>query len=194
MSAERLATAEKRVAALPPEIRDRPLKVAPYREATARVTAACPAWELAADGQALLGNKKAREAEAKLAEAARLAPKEGVLRTLHAASLAELKRSEPAVAESREGARLAQQVFLSQVVAGELLLQPAPAESLGFLDRAESLLPGIAEVALMRGRALESLKRRDDAVASYKEAVNRDPQGETGAAAYKRLRALGAVQ
>ncbi len=194
MSAERLATAEMRVAALPPEIRERPLKVAPYREATARVAAARPAWDLAADGQALLGGKKAREAEAKLAEAVRLAPREGVLRTLHAASLAELKRSEPAAAESREGARLAQRVFLSQVVAGELLLQPAPAEALGFLDRAEALLPGVAEVALMRGRALEALGRRDDAVAAYKEAVDRDPQGETGAAAYKRLRALGAVQ
>jgi predicted Zn-dependent protease len=194
MSAERLATAEKRVAALPPEIRDRPLKVAPYREATARVMAGRPAWDLAADAQSLLGGKKTREAEAKLAEAVRLAPDEGVLRTLHAASLAEMKRTEPAVSESREGARLAQRVFLSQVVAGELLLRPAPAEALACLDRAESLLPGIADVALLRGRALEALKRRNDAIAAYREAVDRDPQGETGAAAYKRLLALGAVK
>jgi predicted Zn-dependent protease len=194
MSAERLATAEQRVAALPTEIRDRPLKLAPYREATSRIAADRPAWELAADAQALLGGKKAGEAEAKLAEAARLAPREGVLRTLHSVSLAELKRTDPAVSQAREGARLAPRVFLSQVVAGELLLRPAPADALACLDRAESLLPGIAEVALMRGRALESLKRRDDAVASYKEAVNRDPQGDVGAAAYKRLRTLGAVQ
>jgi beta-barrel assembly-enhancing protease len=191
MSAERLATAQKRVAALPPEVRDRPLKVAPYRQATAQVVADRPAWDLASDGQQLLGAKKNAEAEGKLAEAVRLAPKAGVLRTLHAASLAEVKRTEAAVAEGRDGARLAPKVFLSQVVAGELLLRPNPTESLACLDRAETLLPGIAEVALMRGRALESLKRRDDAVAAYKEAVNRDPQGETGAAAAKRLRAMG---
>ena len=194
MSAERLATAEKRVAALPPEVRDRPLKVAPYRQATSRIVAERPAWDLASDAQALLGNKKNKEAEAKLAEAVRLVPSSGVLRTLHAASLAEAKRDEPAIAEGREGARLAQDVFLCQAVAGELLLRPDPAGALVCLDRAEEILPGIADVALLRGRALESLKRRSEAIGAYKEAVNRDPQGETGAAAYKRLQALGAVQ
>ena len=191
MSAERLATAERRVAALAPEVRDRPLKVAPYREATSRIAAERPAWDLASDAQALLGKKKNSEAEAKLAEAVRLVPKNGVLRTLHAVSLAEAKRHEPAIAEGREGARIAQGVFLSQAVAGELLLKPAPADALVCLDRAEEILPGIADVALLRGRALESLKRRNEAIDAYKETVNRDPQGETGAAAAKRLRALG---
>ncbi len=191
MSAERLATAEKRLAALPPEIRNRPLKVAPFKAATSRVMAERPAWDLAGDAQGLLGAKKNAQAEAKLAEAVRLIPQAGVLRTLHAASLAEVKREGAAVSESREGARLAPNVFLSQVVAGELLLKPDPADALDCLDRAEALLPGVAEVALMRGRAFESLRRRDDAVAAYKEAVNRDPQGETGAAAAKRLHALG---
>ena len=114
-----------------------------------------------------------------------------MLRTLHAVSLAEAKRNEPAIDEGREGARIAQGVFLSQVVAGELLLKPAPADALVCLDRAEEILPGIADVALLRGRALESLKRRNEAIDAYKETVNRDPQGETGAAAAKRLRALG---
>ena len=191
MSAERLATAERRVAALAPEVRDRPLKVAPYRQATSRIAAARPAWDLAGDAQALLGKQKNSEAEAKLAEAVRLVPKDGVLRTLHAVSLAEAKRIEPAVAEGREGARIAQGVFLSQAIAGELLLKPAPADALVCLDRAEEILPGIADVALLRGRALESLKRRNEAIDAYKETVNRDPQGETGAAAAKRLRALG---
>jgi beta-barrel assembly-enhancing protease len=191
MSAERLATAEKRVAALPPEIRDRPLKVAPLREAASRVFADRPAWDLAADAQGLLAKKKNAEAEGKLAEAVRLSPKAGVLRSLHAASLAELKRNEAAIAEGREGARLAPKVFTSQLVAGELLLRPEPAASLACLDRAEELLPGVPDVSLLRGRALELLKRRDDAIAAYKETINRDPQGETGAAAYKRLQAMG---
>jgi len=191
MSAERLATAEKRVAALPPEIRDRPRKVAPFREATKGIVADRPAWDLAGDAQALLAAKKNKEAETKLAEAVRLLPRAGVLHTLHAASLAEVKRQDAAVAEGRDGARLAPRVFLSQVVAGELLLRPDPADALTYLDRAEAVLPGIADVSLMRGRALESLRRRDDAIAAYKEAVNRDPQGETGAAATARLRALG---
>jgi len=191
MSAERLATAEKRVAALPPEVRDRPLTVTPYRQATKRVMAERPAWDLAADAQALLAGNKAREAEAKLAEAVRLVPTSGVLRTLHAASLAQAKRADAAITEAREGARLAQGVFLSQVVAGELLVPDNPGAALEYLGRAEEVLGGIAEVAYMHGVAYEKLRRRDYAIAAYKEAYRRDPQGEVGAAAAKRLQALG---
>ncbi len=191
MSSERLATAEKRVAALPPEVRKRPLRVAPYRNATSRISAERPAWDLASDAQVLLGKKKNKEAESKLAAAVRRLPNAGVLHTLHAASLAEVKRTEAAISESREGARLAPGVFLSQVVAGELVLRQHPSESLTYLDRAEKLLPNVAAVGLMRGQALEKLKRRDEAIAAYREVFRRDPQGEAGAAAAKRLRALG---
>jgi len=191
MSAQRLATAEQRVAALPPEVRNRPLQAAPYRNVTKRIVADRPAWDLASDAQVLLGKKNNKEAEAKLAQAVRLAPGAGVLRTLHAASLAELKRTDAAISEGREGARLGQGVFLSQVVAGELVLRPRPAEALTYLDRAEELLPGIAEIELMRGKAFESLKRRNEAITAYRETVKRDPQGEVGAAAAKRLQALG---
>jgi predicted Zn-dependent protease len=191
MSSERLATAQQRVAALPAEVRNRPLKTAPYRNATSRIVADRPAWDLASDAQVLLGKKKNKEAEAKFAQAVRLAPGTGVLHTLHAASLAELKRNEAAINEGREGARLAQGVFLSQVVAGELVLRSRPADALTYLDRAEDLLPGIAEIELMRGKAFESLKRRNEAITAYRETVKRDPQGEVGAAAAKRLQALG---
>jgi len=43
----------------------------------------------------------------------------------------------------------------------------------------------------MRGKAFESLKRRNEAITAYRETVKRDPQGEVGAAAAKRLQALG---
>jgi len=192
MSAERLATAKKRVAGLPAEVRARQLKVAPYRAATARVMAERPAWDLANDGQALLAKDKPREAEVKLAQAVRLVPSSGVLRTLHAVTLAQAKADQAAIAEGREGARLAPRVFLSQVVAGELLLKPDPAGALPYLGRAEEVLGGVAEVAFMHGVAFESLKRRSDAIAAYQEAARRDPQGKTGAAAAARLQALGA--
>jgi len=191
MSSERLATAEKRVATMPAELQGRKLTVAPYRQATKRVMAERPAWDLANDAQVLLANKKTSEAEAKLAQAVRLVPDSGVLRTLHAASLAEAKRSEAAITEGREGARLAQGVFTCQMVAGELLLKSDPARALPYLNRAEEVLAGVAEVAYMHGYAFEKLKRRDNAIAAYKETIRRDPQGEVGAAAAKRLQAMG---
>jgi beta-barrel assembly-enhancing protease len=193
MSAERLATAEKRVAEMPPDVRDRPLKSEPYRRTAGQVIADRPAWDLVVEGQTLLGGKKPKEGEAKLAEAARKAPSAGVIRTLHAIGLYRAKQGEAAVAEAREGARLAGGVFVPRLVAGELLVKPAPAEALTNLDAAEKILPGIADVAFLRGRACEALGRRQEAVDAYREAVSRDPQGEVGTAASGRLRALGAA-
>lgn len=191
MSAERLDTAQKRISLLAADVQARPLRSEPYRTAMAEVIVARPAWDLASEGQALLGQKKDRDAEAKLAQAVRLAPKAGVIRTLHAISLASLKHKGAAVDEAREGTRLSGGVLVSRLVAGELLLAPDPAAALDNIEGAEKLLPGQAQVSLLRGRALENLGRKSDAAAAYKEAHDRDPDGEVGAEAARRARDLG---
>lgn len=190
MSAERLETAQKRISLLPADVQARPLRSEPYRAAMAEINVMRPAWDLASEGQVLLGKNKDRDAEAKFTQAVRLAPKAGVIRTLHAVSLASLKQKGAAVDEAREGARLAGGVFVSRLVAGELLLAPDPAAALDNLESAEKILPGQAQVSLLRGRALENLGRKRDAAAAYKEAYDRDPNGEVGADAARRFRAL----
>ncbi|HVN33116.1 MAG TPA: M48 family metalloprotease [Thermoanaerobaculaceae bacterium] len=191
MSAERLATAEKRVATLPADVQARPMRSEVYRVEMADVIAERPAWDLASEGQALLGQKKLAEAQGKLAQAVRLAPKAGVIRTLHAVSLLSLKQKGAAVDEARQGAQLAGNVYVSRLVAGELLVEPDPSAALGNLEAAEKLLPGEAMVSLLRGEALEKLGRRQDAKAAYSEAVSRDPNGEVGAEAARRAAKLG---
>lgn len=191
MSAERLATAEKMIAQLPADVQARPLRSEPYRAVMAEVIVERPAWDLASEGQRLLGQDKDREAEGKLAEAVRLVPKAGVIRTLHAVSLASIKQKGAAVDEARQGARLSGDVFVSRLVAGELLLEPDPAAALDNLENAEKLLPGQPQVSLLRGQALENLGRKRDAAAAYREAVDRDPNGEVGAEAARRIRNLG---
>jgi predicted Zn-dependent protease len=191
MSSERLATAKAEVATLPTDVQARPLRTDAYQAEMAEVIAERPAWDLANEGQALLSQDKGREAEAKLAEAARLVPKAGVIRTLHAVSLESVKRTDPAVDEARLGATLAGEVYVSQLVAGELLLKPDPAAALANLNAAEKLLPGQAMVSLLRGEALEKLGRRQEAKAAYGEAKSRDPEGQVGAEAERRARNLG---
>jgi predicted Zn-dependent protease len=191
MSAERLATAEREVSALPAEVRDRPVENARYQRVFADVIRERPAWDRAADAQSRFAERKYREAEAGFAEAVRLAPTSGVLRTFHALSLAQIERSEAALAEAREGARLDGQVFVSRLVAGDLMIRPEPEGALEQLDRAEKLLPGQATVAYGGGRAYEQLGRRTEATEAYREAVRRDPDGKVGAAAGARLEALG---
>jgi predicted Zn-dependent protease len=192
MSAERLAKAEQQVAALPPEVRDRPLRTNEYQSATRDVVAQREAWDLAGEGRRLLGAEKVKEAEAKLADASRRGAGQGMIRTLHAVSLAMAERDDAAVSEAREGARLARKAFISQSVGGQLLLKPDPAAALACFERAEEILPGQADIALLRGAALEKLGRKPEAVEAYRQARDRDPGGKIGAEAAKRLQALGA--
>jgi predicted Zn-dependent protease len=192
MSAERLATAEQQVEALPPEIRDRPLQAREYQAAVRTVIAQREAWDLAGEGRRLLGAEKVKEAESKLAEASRRGPQQGMIRTLHAVSLAMAERDDAAVAEAREGARYARKAFVAQSVGGQLLLKPDPAAALACFERAEEILPGQADIALLRGQALEKLGRKQEAVEAYRQAYERDPNGKVGEAAGKRLQALGA--
>ncbi len=192
MSAERLQTAEGRVAAMPADVVDRPMRVAALREAAARVVAERPAWDRASEAMAKLGDAgKASDAEKGFAEAVRLAPGAGVLRTLHAVGLAALKRQSDAAPEARRGAELAPDVFISQLVAGELLLGSDATAALQHCEAAERLLPGSAKVALLRGRALESLGRRSEAAAAYAEASRRDPNGAIGTEAARRAKGVG---
>ena len=192
MSAERLATAEQQVAALPAELRDRPLRSREYQVAMRDVMGEREAWDLAGEGRRLLGAEKLKEAEGKLAEASRRGAGEGMIRTLHAVSLVLGKREGAAVSEAREGARLAPQAFLAQSIGGQVLLKPDPGAALACFERAEEVLPGQPDVALLRGAALEKLNRKQEAIAAYRQARERDPNGKIGAEATKRLQALGA--
>jgi hypothetical protein len=65
------------------------------------------------------------------------------------------------------------------------------AAALGNLENAERLPLGQAQVSLLRGRAFESLGRKSDAASAYKETMEPDPNGEVGAEAARRFRALG---
>jgi predicted Zn-dependent protease len=191
MSAERLASAEKRVALLPADVRGRAVRGQPYRAVMADVIARRPAWDLAQEGIGLMGRDKGLEAEGKFAEAVRMAPAEGVLHSLHAVALVSAKQKEAAIPEARDGARLSPGVYVCRVIVGELLIGPDAAAALENLQSAERLLPGQARVSLLRGRALERLGRTNDAKDAYREAISRDPNGEVGAEAARRVRSLG---
>jgi len=191
MSENRRRAAEAQAAAHSEEIRQRPLRTAEYRKLTAALIDEQPAWELAQDGRTLLDGGKDAEAVRKLAEAAVLAPTAGVIRTLHGAALAAAGKPGEAISEAVAGARLAPRSFHAQFIAGELLVPREPGNALEHLDSAEKLLPGVAQVSLLRGRALEALRRRDDAIQAYRDAMQRDPSGQVGGEAAQRLEALG---
>lgn len=191
MSSERLATAEAAAEALPADVRSREKRVEPYLRAVQPLRAVRPAWDLAHEGRVLLTQGKKREGAELLARAAQQAPEEGVIRTLHAVALQQIERPQVARGEAMEGARRAPGVFLARLVAGSLWVSEDARASLEQLEAAERILPGVAQVSYLRGRANETLGRREAAAAAYREALARDPQGEVGQAAAARLKAMG---
>lgn len=191
MSQERLAAAEAAVAALPTEARERPRRVAEYQTVSAELRARQPAWDLAHEGRLLLQRGNKRQALTALARAAQQVGEEGVIRTLHAVALAENDHRQEAVGEALAGVARAPSIFLPRLVAGFLLLDQDARAALAHLNEAERILAGVAQVALLRGNAFEKLGERENAVAAYRQAVARDPQGEVGRAAAGRLQALG---
>lgn len=193
MSSERLASAEAAAEAFPAEVRERQKRVDSYLGVIQPLRAVRPAWDLAHEGRVLLAQGKKREGVEFLGRAAQQAPAEGVIRTLHAVALQQVERFQAARSEAMEGARRAPGVFLSRLVAGSLWVSEDGRASLEHLEEAERILPGVAQVSYLQGRANETLGRRDAAVAAYREALARDPQGEVGKAAAARLQALGAT-
>lgn len=190
-SAERLATAERLLAQLPPEVQSRPLQKEALLLATRSLRQVQPAWEEAAEGRALLAQDQATKALSRLARARDLAPKEGVIRTLLALALWENKKRSEAQEEALTGAQLAPRVFLSRLVAGMLSVDTNAAGSLKELQAAEEILPGTAPVPFFQGQAYEKLGQRSHAIEAYREAWRRDPDGRVGKAAALRLQALG---
>lgn len=190
-SAERLATAERLLAQLSPEVQNRPVRKEGLLQATASLRQVQPAWEEAAEGRALLAQDEVGKALTRLARARDLAPKEGVIRTLLALALWENKKKSEALEEAFAGAKLAPRVFLSRLVAGIVSVDIDPLASLGELAAAEEILPETAPVPFFQGQAYEKLGQRQKAVEAYREALRRDPEGKVGQEAASRLRALG---
>ncbi|MFN3413009.1 MAG: M48 family metalloprotease [Thermoanaerobaculum sp.] len=190
-SAERLATAERLLAQLPPEVQNRPVRKEELLKATAHLRQVQPAWEKAAEGRVLLAQDQAAKALAPLGRARDLAPKEGVIRTLLALALWENEKKSEALEEAFAGAKLAPRVFLSRLVAGIFSVDIDALASLGELAAAEEILPGTAPVPFFQGRAYEKLGQRQKAVDAYREALHRDPEGKVGQAAASRLEVLG---
>ncbi len=193
ISGARLAAAEADIERLSADLRAREKRVEPYQRAGEKLREVRPAWDLAHEGRVLVAKGSKREGADLLGRAAQQAPAEGVIRTLYAVALNQVDRPKEARAEAMEGARRAPGVFLTRLVGGSLLVSEDARASLDHLGEAERILPGVAQVSLLRGRALETLGQREAAVAAYREALSRDPQGEVGKAATLRLQALGAA-
>jgi tetratricopeptide (TPR) repeat protein len=82
-----------------------------------------------------------------------------------------------------------------QAIAGEMFFRNKRyPEALTYLDRASDVLPAQHQIELLRGRTLEKMHRRGEAVEAYRRVLRLAPESKEAEEAAKGLRRLGAVE
>jgi len=194
LTANRIAAAEARIAQLPPDVLDRPMRSKTYHQKTKHVRETREAYDALGKAQRHLAQEEDDAAVSALRPAVDSWPREGVLRVFLAAAEFQRGHKKQALTQASRAANDARSVFMVQAMAGQILLEEKRyQEALKPLNRSREILTDVPLVELMRGQAYEGVKDRTQAVEAYRNAARLDPQGEIGLAAQKRLQALGAL-
>lgn len=192
MTAERIATAQREVAAEPAAVRQRPIAKQRFLAASARVRDSREAYDELAEARAALGEDQPEKARTLLRPAVDRWPGDGLLRAHFGLALAALKRSDDALAQMRRATRDAGDNFLVQVLGGQVFAQQkAWALALDAFGRADEILPDVPDVVFGRGYALEQLGRKDQAREAYNRVRQLAPGTELAQRAEARLANLG---
>ncbi len=193
-SSERLAATTHRLAHLDSNVVEQPLQSDEYKQKTRYVVASREAYDRLAEARHL-GKEEIHKAVPLLRQSVDEWPGDGLLRSFFAVALDANGKPGAALQSAVLAAEDAPAIFQVQAVAGELLFRGKKyPEALSYLDRASELVANQPEVELLRGQSLERMKRRDEAIASYRKVLQVAPQSEPAKHAYAGLQRLGAVQ
>jgi len=192
MTADRLAKARQEIAAAPAEVRDRPIRKRAFLERTHRVRNSRPAYDRLAEARRHLSKDNASAALPLLRQSVGEWPDDGLLRAFLAGAESAVRDRRQALRDVERSARDAQGIWVVQTLAARLFLDASRfREALSYVDAADRILPNVADVELMRGRALEGLGRYQEAAASYKRVQQMAPDSEAARTASQRLGRLG---
>ncbi len=192
MTADRLAKARQEIAAAPAEVRNRPFRTRSFLDHTHRVRESRPAYDRLAKARRLLGKDEASKALPLLRQSVGEWPDDGLLRAFLAGAESGVRDRRRALRDAARAARDARGIWVVQSLAARLFLDASKyREALTYVEAADRILPDVADVELMRGRALEGLGRSEEAARSYKKVQRMAPDSEAATEASKRLRRLG---
>ncbi len=194
MSSERLATAEARVAAEPPSVRQRPIRKKTFLAVVHHIRETRPAYDRFAKARRLIARRKTVEAEALLKKSVAEWPNDGLLRGYLAGAEAEDGEMQRALDDAGRAGKAAPQIFVVQLLAGKIFLKAKRyAAAVPFLDNACRILPNLPDVELLRGEALEGAGRRREAAQAYQKVRQLAPGSKAAEEAGRHLAALGVV-
>ena len=191
LTRERIEDARARVAALPPEDVARPEVRKPYLEHVRHVKATRPAYDRLAEARRLLADEQPDQALPLLRQSVDEWPGDGLLRAFLAGVEAD-RQPRRALTDAARAAADAPRIFVVQVVAARVFLKARRFdEALTYADAAGEILPDMADVELLRGKALEGLGRYQDAAWAFRRVRQIAPDSEAAREAERHLRSLG---
>jgi predicted Zn-dependent protease len=193
VTSERIQTARERLSTGYPEAQTRATQTEEFRRAISQLRDEAPAFALADEAKELAKNRRAREAEERLARAASMVPSSPILNALWSDTLYDIGDYRRAEEVSDRANSLNPQLYYSRLVNGAANWRLRDfRESIEQLRTAEKLVPDTVLVAYFAGRNFEDTGDRRAAAEQYvKVAQATQGQGEYGQYAVTRLREWG---
>jgi predicted Zn-dependent protease len=193
VTSERIQTARERLSTGYPEAQTRATQTEEFRRAISQLRDEAPAFALADEAKELAKNRRAREAEERLARAASMVPSSPILNALWSDTLYDIGDYRRAEEVSDRANSLNSQLYYSRLVNGAANWRLRDfRESIEQLRTAEKLVPDTVLVAYFAGRNFEDTGDRRAAAEQYvKVAQATQGQGEYGQYAVTRLREWG---
>jgi predicted Zn-dependent protease len=192
LTEERIATARAAVAGMPPQTTGKPLKLRPYQQQTTMVRHARSTYDQFGEARHLLAQGKVDRARSMLNKCVDQERNDGLLRAYLAATEMEKRNQQAAMRSADQAARDAQDIFVVQLIAGQVFVGARKySQSLNYLNQAETILADSADVALLKGRAYEGMRRRNQAIEEYRRVIRLAPNSDAAQQAGKRLQKMG---
>ena len=192
LTAERVATAQQRLASGYVEEQKREMHTADFERAAAPIRAEMPAFALADEARKLVEKEETAAAAQRLERAVGMVPESPILNALWSDSLYDLGQYGP----SEQISARAPNLYYGRLVNGAANWRlKKDREALASLELAEKFVPGTVLVAYFRGRAEEDIGEREAAATDYvKVAKATQGNGPYGEYAVARLREWGYLQ
>ena len=192
LDSERIAAAQKRVEMTSPRLTNQPYKINAFNTALARQMKRKPAYEIAEQGDKLMGQKNYAQAVQKYHRAIEIFPGEAMFHTRLGVALTNQKKISQAAPEIARGAKLGRDTFLPNYVAGLFNWRRGDIrQALSDFERADKLLPSHTVNKFFLGACNERLGNKSRAVGIYRQLAASTPNSQAGKAARSRLTALG---
>jgi predicted Zn-dependent protease len=192
LTEERINRARQLVTRTSPNLVQQPFKTAGFERALARQKLRAPAYKAQEQGNRFMASKQYRRAAQSFQQAIGDFGWDGLMHADLATAYFMMQSYERAAETASQGARISPELFKTNYLAGVTNLKVKRYnQAARHLSSADRIMPGNPSSLYYLAAAYEGMGSRNQAARIYQSLYQKDPRGEVGQAARKRLQSLG---